>query len=685
MATLVVGFGCALQPKPQVSAAEPSISLDLFDPGRAYAANPSEKDTAYALDDTAFRFSRLEIQPHANTAQGPWLADFVFHDSSGAKVQIPSVNLLNLIPKLDKQGQEQYPEYLMEEFERFGVTFDRDDNEFQVRLPPKASSQMHSAASRVWRVGIWNNCLDPTKWEMILFSRYYLESDSSMAKTKFRARYRTLAHVWFYMDKALYARLMKIRNPDLAIDIFQSYDSLNAKAGRVVMSQAMQRPQREWLTEMQEVGHQSNRKLEEINSEQWYKKRYKIIMNRQHFYTYREILEKPVWLAPFQDRGFYQPKDTVKFNYAWLKKVDKIRISGVDAPAAVRYVNLTIDGPESPYRFELGNLDLAQLNEQKYFEMSFGFDPLPRNGRPWLHHDPCLYRLHEKPEVVAPYLYMVDKKTGKWANNQLLGFDKVYLGWESAERNVLWVYLVTYERVISVWMGRVRITDPILHVDRVQNAIYRFDDTLRYPPPNFALAREERETINAATLETKGFGDTVTMDFEALSHDDDVFKPHGYVYQEKGFWVQSASMLSAEPFRTIGKKGYGFSGSTSLINGNGHGVNILRQKEETLAEGINEQSVYFDLISLEISTFGSVATSGLEFIGVRRDSSVVTQAVEVTSTQGRRKVEFPEFKDLVAIRWVSHSTQFDNVRLVRKNPFSPRNVTITQPRYGVKE
>jgi len=353
----------------------------------------------------------------------------------------------------------------------------------------------------------------------------------------------------------------------------------------------------------------------------------------------------------------------VRFDYGWMKKLDRIKVSAVAAPGPLRYVRLDIDGPESPYRFVFGNLDLAQLNESKYFEMSFGLDPMPRNGRHWADFDPCLYRLEGKPETVKPFLFMVNSADGTWANNQKLGLDKLYIGWESPERKVLWVYLVTYERVISVWMGRVKITDPALNADRIRNAVFRPELASNYPAPDFAATRKFREAGNAQVTQYGPAADTTTLDFESLRHEDDRLAAHGFIWQEKGFQLTAAAFLGGEPFRSLGTRAYGFSGSTALINGNREGINILRKKDETVAESLDEQSGYFDLISMDLSGFGTGPQAPVDFIGVKRDSGTVVQTCRSGGKAGPRPCRFEGFEDLVAVRWISHGMQFDNIRI----------------------
>lgn len=126
------------------------------------------------------------------------------------------------------------------------------------------------------------------------------------------------------------------------------------------------------------------------------------------------------------------------------------------------------------------------------------------------------------------------------------------------------------------------------------------------------------------------------------------------------------------------------TGSTALLNGNRHGVNILRKKDETIAQAIDEENEYFDLLSLDLAEFNPGQKPEITFIGVRRDSSLVARRVKLDGNPGAERFGFRGFENLVQVRWISHGTQFDNVRLrYRARPGrAPARLTSFLPKGG---
>ncbi len=78
------------------------------------------------------------------------------------------------------------------------------------------------------------------------------------------------------------------------------------------------------------------------------------------------------------------------------------------------------------------------------------------------------------PEMLKPYVLLIDKKTGKWVNNQKKGVEKVYLSYESSERDVLQIYLLSYERVTPIWMARVKLPNEARETIRVRRNLYNY-------------------------------------------------------------------------------------------------------------------------------------------------------------------------------------------------------------------
>jgi len=451
------------------------LVIDAIDPGSAYRFDPSEKDRQFASEDNSLRFSRVEMSLCDRMSPGTVLVNISFVDGQGTRVSAMSVDLMRLTPKLDLSGDMQYPEMLLEEYERFGVSFRREHDEFTIWLAEDADHSTADAARRAYRLGIWNNCLDPTKWEMVLASEDYSDFSQRVNGDLYINQQRTLSHNWFYLDADLYSALVKIKNPHLAIDPLLGYEELSRRAEQVVPELAQLRTiKRRVPTNTVEIGHQSGREIVALDTEQYYKWQYGLAVNREEFATYAEVLNQPVVLASFADRGFYQPEQSKQFDFSWLRQLDQVSVDTLDVPGSDCYVQITLKGVDSPYTVIVGNIDMALLDEQELFGMPFGFNPYPKTRRHNPAQDTIHYETDRMPENIKPYIMLLDSKTGHWVNNQKKGLEKVYMGWESINRQVLVIYLVTYERILPVWVARVQIDDETVDRVRIRRRLYDY-------------------------------------------------------------------------------------------------------------------------------------------------------------------------------------------------------------------
>ncbi len=478
---LRVGEGLGQAPPPvdiaRFFAAQPNgrLSLRAQDPGLSYQFDPSEKDTRYAGDDKEMRFREVLMTLRPKMPIGTVLVDICFVDGNGSKIRVGPVDLLRLTPRLDCKGAMQYPELLLEEYGRFGVSFRREHGEFEIALDDACTTETKNAAGRAYRMGIWNNCLDPTKWEMILFTEDYGDFDERLAGLININQQRTLSHSWFYMSDGLYAELLRVKNPDLAIDPTLDYEALSAKAEEVVVDlTGLRRVKRRVPVKVLEIGHQSARKIEAVVPEQFYKDRFGLVLNRDEFSNYRDVLDQPVQLAQFGGCGFYKPGEPMVFDFSWLRNVDEVQVDLLDVEGSECYVQLKLGGANAEYEIVLGNVDLALLSEQTFQGLAFGINPYPKSRRHNPKQDTIRFESDRIPDNILPYSILKKTASGTWVNNQKLGVEKVFLGWESIERKVLTVYLATYERIVSVWMARVRLPDSLVDRVRIRRRLYDY-------------------------------------------------------------------------------------------------------------------------------------------------------------------------------------------------------------------
>jgi hypothetical protein len=71
-------------------------------------------------------------------------------------------------------------------------------------------------------------------------------------------------------------------------------------------------------------------------------------------------------------------------------------------------------------------------------------------------------------------LYLVDKKTGKWVNNQFKGVEKMYVSFEDINYNKLNIHVLSYERIIPVWMGQVRLPEEFVEKVRIRRRLFNY-------------------------------------------------------------------------------------------------------------------------------------------------------------------------------------------------------------------
>ncbi|MDN5205223.1 hypothetical protein QQ008_27820 [Fulvivirgaceae bacterium BMA10] len=449
------------------------MKLKASTPGYDYAYDVAEKDVYYGKDSTKFHFKQVEIRLHETMPAGQVIVDFTFLDDQGNKVNVNGVDLIRLTPKLDSQDELIYAELLLEEFNRFGVSFRKEHEEFNVQL---ATSEVPEVQENAYRCSIVNNCLAGTKWEFALNTTDYSDFKDRIRGINNLNQNRLLAHSWFYLDRDLYNALMHMKNPQLkagALDL--DYDSLSVIGENTVVDfEKLRKPVRYRVeTAMLEVGHQSNRVVKPLDIEEHFKAEFGLLLNNKR-YTYKTILEEPISLTQFRDRGFYFETTPKVCDFNWMKYVDNIEVDVLDIEGSNSYVQLTLNGQWSPYKVTIGNVDLALIDEQKLFGLLFGVNAYPKSRRYNPSQNTIVYDAELLPDEIKPFVLLTDNKSGKWINNQYKGIEKIYLTYESLERDVLNVYVLSYERITPVWMGRVKLPKKLRQLVRVRRNLYNY-------------------------------------------------------------------------------------------------------------------------------------------------------------------------------------------------------------------
>ncbi|MFT5818895.1 MAG: hypothetical protein ACI8ZM_000116 [Crocinitomix sp.] len=448
--------------------------LEANSPGFGYKYDIGEKDAFYG-DTTSFRFEKVTISLHDKMPAGKVITDIIFIDNHENKIVIAGVDLMRLIPKFDAQDDLIYAEIIEEEFNRFGYTFRKEHNEFAIQISDGKQEQLRQIENRAYRCQIVNNCLAPTKWEFTLTTEDYSDFDSRLKATDNLNQNRILSHSWFYFDLGLYSELIHLKNPELKADFNMNYDSLSNRAEEVVVDFSQLRKPIKYRSKAQvlEIGYKTGRLIEPLDNEQFYKKESKLFLEGTD-QTYTSILETPIKTTQFKDAGFYSELTPKEFDLNWMKYLDSVYVDVIDVKGTESYVEFKITGQWTPYEITIGNIDLAQLSEQKLLGLLFGLNTYPKNRRYNPVQSTINFDADLLPNEIKPYVWLSSKEDGKWINNQYKGIEKVYLTYESLERDVLVLYVLSYERITPVWMTRIKLPNDMREKVRIRKGLYNY-------------------------------------------------------------------------------------------------------------------------------------------------------------------------------------------------------------------
>ena len=450
--------------------------IEAFAPGKSYSYDIGEKDLFYHKSDSILVFTKVKIESSESKKTGLRLK-FTFIDKVGNEIVCDATDVKKLIPKLECKGEMLYPEILSEEFNRFGVQFRGWRNEYSIKKAQDLPLEYDEALDRAYRVQLVNNCLEPTKWEFVLDSEDYTDFKKRKKSDNYLNQRRILAHSWFNVPMEFYMKLLKYYNPQVDNELFNlSYDELSKKAEEVKIDFNLLRGplDKELDLEIIEIGHQSKRKISILDPEEYYKKQFGLVLSEDKNYDYASILDEELPLTRFQDRGFYKAENQSPFYVQWLKQVDDVKITTIQMKDSEVIVEIRLTGEYSPYEIVVGNVDLSIMNEQILCGFLFGVNTfttnMRNNSRPsTINYDPTQYENHRKP-----YLYLVDKKTGQWVNNQFKGVEKFYVSFDDITYEKINIHVLSYERIIPVWMAQVKLPNDFVEKLRVRRRLFNY-------------------------------------------------------------------------------------------------------------------------------------------------------------------------------------------------------------------
>ncbi|MCH2223301.1 MAG: hypothetical protein MK066_00935 [Crocinitomicaceae bacterium] len=450
------------------------VTLDASSPGFNYKYDIGEKDSLYGHSSN-LRFENIEIRLHDKMPVGKILTDITFYDPNNNKVEIDGVDLLRLVPKFDAKGDMIYPEIIEEEFNRFGYSFRKEHNEFTFSVDSTQKHVLQDVQQRAYRCQLVNNCLAATKWEFVLTTEDYSDFNERLKDSINLNQNRILSHSWFFLDKDLYRRLVKLKNPELSVDFMMEYDSISNLAENTVIdfSQLREPIRYRAKTELLEIGAKSGRIIEPLDNEQFYKKEFQLLLEGTD-QTYTSILESPVKTTQFKDRGFYTEKTPKEFDLNWMQYLDSVHLNVIDVKGTEAYAEIVLTGQWTPYKINIGNIDLSLLNEQKLSGLLFGINTYPKNRRYNPTQSTLAFDADLLPNDIKPYVLLTNKDDDKWVNNQYKGIEKIYLTYESLERDVMIIYVLSYERITPVWMARIKLSKPMREKLRIRKGLYNY-------------------------------------------------------------------------------------------------------------------------------------------------------------------------------------------------------------------
>jgi len=373
------------------------MTLKALSPAYNYAYDIGEKDSLYGKDSLALRFKQVEIRLAEKMPADKVLSNLSFIDGENNKIEIKNVDLLRLIPKLEGPDEMVYAEVLLKEYNRFGYVFRKEHQEFELIKNSDTNEDSSTVLDGIYRCKVTNNCLSAGKWELEVTSEDYSDFTHRIKDSKNLNQNKIIAHSWFYLDSTLYATLLKVKNPNKDFDQSLLYDSTSNLAEQAIVNfDELRNPLRNRLnTNLLELGHQTSKKIEPLDAEQFYKKQFGLILEGES-YNYSNILDSSVTVTQFRDEGFYYTTSPNKYDFGWMKYMDSVSIETIDIEGTNAYAQISLTGKWSPYKITLGNVDLAQLDEQKLWGFLFGINTYPKGRR----YNPVQSTIFYDPDLI---------------------------------------------------------------------------------------------------------------------------------------------------------------------------------------------------------------------------------------------------------------------------------------------
>ena len=301
----------------------------------------------------------------------------------------------------------------------------RELNRHQTRYP---------APGRPETVFVANNCLKSGLWEIGLDRK---DEQGTL----------TYYHGWFTFPKTEYARLFEALNGSpysaVAADL-ENYPKLDGLPVPLARLRSVVRE-----VPVPAVDRHAGEPIDQF-SEQARKAKLVLAPAARVYGDWSAPDRQPVVTAKFSEPGFYDAKDPMRFDLAWLAHPAGARWRWVKSPRFAESFPEIELRYENGYRLLLAGARLAELparaakpgDEADLLHLTFGI------GTPEIYAN-VDERARELETERPDYLFLLDG-SGNLVDNHHAGLDRVYLWRESGKPDQLHLYLVGYERIALV-------------------------------------------------------------------------------------------------------------------------------------------------------------------------------------------------------------------------------------------
>ncbi len=358
-----------------------------------------------SLNDTMFS---IKIIPDGNT-------DTIF---------ISSVNLMEYIPTITCAAKKNlylsYIDVINQEWNRNQVQF--KEGEYKI----SGSNNNH-----IVRLDIARNCLNAYLWEVILFADY-------------KGEVKPYYHGWFDFPKELYATLFEIRN-------------------KVKFSE-YQKPLENWVdpenkkfdpTPLRTILSEQDVKFINLNNTSYplkgeRQKKFKNIIYPVNTTIIQNYLTDSTLFATFSPPGIYNKSDPRKTELSKLDKLGKIIWRKTNAPyfSNDTLIELELlfnigDKKKETHFFisgilpsEIPALDSSEVNNGWQNSMGIGNHTFYETYK----------HAQEHSSLISPYFSVLTDKDGNWIDSHKIGIDGPLLYWDNKHKNMLHVWIFSFER-----------------------------------------------------------------------------------------------------------------------------------------------------------------------------------------------------------------------------------------------